>query len=388
MERNKLIVVQYVNSSVGKFGNVGFRSGKVIEALNSLGIANYHISRGFEDEFQSNAITKGRYWLISRSMTFLKSYVFKSFRSRLYDDLIFRFLHLNFSFKKVLKISDKYKKKILLMWSYDPKIISKYKKHGFQIVLDIQIAPAKFSEELFKNGFLNFLPKIDSYIELEKEALKHADKILSPSIFVTEILQELYLVNKERISTINFGVEQLKSGRKKLFQDKNKIRFCFLGNLTERKGIRFLIEAWKAASIENAELHICGRYTRELKSLLNKKDLKSVYFPGFVNSFDYLQESDIYVFPSLFEGSSKSVFEAMACGLPIITTPNSGSIVTHNKEGIIVPIGEIDKLAKAMIKLASNLDLRLQMGEQSMRTSKEYTWKKYGEKVTDALLED
>ena len=58
------------------------------------------------------------------------------------------------------------------------------------------------------------------------------------------------------------------------------------------------------------------------------------------------RQADIFVFPSLHEGSALCTYEALACGLPVITTANSGSVVRHGIDGFIVPIRDVEALTE------------------------------------------
>ncbi len=92
----------------------------------------------------------------------------------------------------------------------------------------------------------------------------------------------------------------------------------------------------------------------------------------------------MYVFPSTLEGSAKSVYEALACGLPVITTPDSGSIVRDGIEGYIVPPGDDDSLYTAMKDLYENEWKRVEFGENARKRALEYTWDRYARTVWDA----
>ena len=64
------------------------------------------------------------------------------------------------------------------------------------------------------------------------------------------------------------------------------------------------------------------------------------------------------MFPSLHEGSAFTVFEALASGLPVVTTPNAGSVVRDGEEGYIVPIRDVPALMDRILRLYENVDLR------------------------------
>ena len=81
------------------------------------------------------------------------------------------------------------------------------------------------------------------------------------------------------------------------------------------------------------------------------------------------------------EGSSKSVFEAMASGLPVITTNYSGSIIRNGIDGFVVPAGNSTLIKEKMVELKSNYSLRKQMGEAAKKHVSAYTWEKYSDNI-------
>ena len=93
------------------------------------------------------------------------------------------------------------------------------------------------------------------------------------------------------------------------------------------------------------------------------------------------------MFPSLIEGSAKSVFEAMNFGLPVITTINSGSIIDNNKHGIICEICDSISLRNAMIYLKMNPSIRKKYGINAKNKVSNYTWDLYTKKVINIFDE-
>ena len=89
--------------------------------------------------------------------------------------------------------------------------------------------------------------------------------------------------------------------------------------------------------------------------------------------------------PTLVEGMALVHLEAMACGLPVITTPNCGSIVSNSKEGFIIPIRKVQKLASKIEEIVEDRDLRKKMSIRCKKKAMRYTWENYSEKLLKAL---
>jgi glycosyltransferase involved in cell wall biosynthesis len=80
-------------------------------------------------------------------------------------------------------------------------------------------------------------------------------------------------------------------------------------------------------------------------------------------------------------------YEALAAGLPVITTPNAGSVVRDGVEGFIVPIRNPESLAEKIDLLARNPELLAQMSQKARERAQEFSWAKYGERLVDCIKE-
>jgi len=149
------------------------------------------------------------------------------------------------------------------------------------------------------------------------------------------------------------------------------------GSLIWRKSIETLLVALKQL-LElgvDAELHIIGDGPERQHILFTINDLgieNRVFLHGRLKPYqvrDQLQKSDSFVLSSVSEGIANAVLEAMSCGLPVITTNCGGmrEVVNDSLQGFIVPLRDPQSLAQALNKLASNPDLRQQMGTAGRR---------------------
>ena len=163
-------------------------------------------------------------------------------------------------------------------------------------------------------------------------------------------------------------------------------RAIFSGALIERKGIHHLLEAWHRLDLRDAELWLVGAVHDEAKTHLNKFWHQNIKIFGFVRDPEnYLSQATIYVFPSQWEGSAKVVYEAAACGLPMITTREAGDVVRDGIEGIIVKPGDIDAIAAAIEKLYKNPELVERMSAAArQRVVENFTWDHFRERLLGA----
>ncbi|MBE0359507.1 glycosyltransferase family 4 protein [Pseudoalteromonas aliena] len=148
--------------------------------------------------------------------------------------------------------------------------------------------------------------------------------------------------------------------------------FTFMGELSERKGIKDLIHAFAISKNENARLLIAGNGDVDsLISLCEELDvLNKVEFLGWINKtqkLDLLARTDVVVLPSYAEGLPMSILEAMSVGLPVVTTPVGAveDAITDDVQGLLVQPGNIEQIAIALSELAQNTDKRQQLGEMA-----------------------
>lgn len=169
---------------------------------------------------------------------------------------------------------------------------------------------------------------------------------------------------------------------------RKRLRFVFAGIIGVRKGVPFLLEAWKRAGID-AELVLAGLPDSDFAKNFSTLTEHNVRTVGFVHDLSALfRDSDIFVFPTLEEGGPQVVYEAAACGLPIITTPaGAGRFVETGLNGLVVESGSIEDLVDAMRLLAGDSDTRDRYGKEAQRGVLRYSYDAVGRERRDLLLE-
>jgi glycosyltransferase involved in cell wall biosynthesis len=163
-------------------------------------------------------------------------------------------------------------------------------------------------------------------------------------------------------------------------------RAIFSGALIERKGIHHLLEAWHRLHLRDAELWLLGNVHDEAKPHLKKFGSENVRVLGFKRDPEnYLNQGSIYVFPSRLEGSAKTIYEAAASGLPMITTREAGDVVRDGMEGIIVQPGDVDAIAAAIEHLYRHPEIVESMSVAArQRVVEHFTWDHYRTRLLGA----
>jgi glycosyltransferase involved in cell wall biosynthesis len=224
-------------------------------------------------------------------------------------------------------------------------------------------------------------------IERMEEEAALADSIVVGSRFAGETFVARG-TPASKVVTIPYGVDT------RLFvprteqdgpRDKARLKLLFVGNVSVRKGSHYLFEAMRTLAPEHITLTVVG--TMEDRYFLEQCGTLFKWVP-FVRHTDlplYFRDADAYVFPSLFEGSALSVYEALASGLPVVTTNESGSVVRDGTDGIIIPSRNSDAIIRAIRTLAGAPELRDRFGKNARQRAEEFTWDTYSTHVVDLV---
>lgn len=249
----------------------------------------------------------------------------------------------------------------------------------------IQAEEAKRFPELA--SALDAVQEPDWKLERKQQEIQLADRIIVPSSFVQNSLLEAG-VQQETISVIPFGAPI------DYFHPQPKVdnlfRALFLGRVGPRKGVHYLLQAWRELSLPEAELLLVGinefpegwleQYTEEIS-----------HVPSLPHASlnRYYSSANVLVLPSLVEGLALVQLEAMACGIPLITTPNAGGsdIVTDGVEGFIIPIRDVEVLKEKLEWCYRHPDELAQMGRAARCKAEQLTWDLYRQRLIGQVQE-
>jgi glycosyltransferase involved in cell wall biosynthesis len=164
-------------------------------------------------------------------------------------------------------------------------------------------------------------------------------------------------------------------------------RVLFVGTAGLRKGIHYLAMATEKLICRgrNYEFRVAGNVTDQVR---RQPICRHLNFIGRVprdRIHQEFQQADVFVLPSLAEGSAEVTYEAAAAGVPVVTTRAAGSIVRDDIEGRIVQERDLDALADAVEQIVENRALRDQMAHAARERARDYTWEQYGERLVTAL---
>ncbi len=163
----------------------------------------------------------------------------------------------------------------------------------------------------------------------------------------------------------------------------------FTGQLTQRKGLSYLLEGWRRFACPDARLTLVGQSVGDASALAPYAGLfRHVPHRTRPQLARHYQASDVFVFPTLVEGMPLVVLEAMACGLPVIVTANGpADIVRDGVDGFVIPARDPDAIAERLATFRGDPALRAWMGRNASQRAAEFGWPAYTTKVQAALAE-
>ncbi|AFY90182.1 MAG: D-inositol-3-phosphate glycosyltransferase [Chroococcidiopsis cubana SAG 39.79] len=270
------------------------------------------------------------------------------------------------------------------------------KQRGILCLYDLPIPFYRMSRDLQAQEAERF-PELAPALQAVKEPAwkierKEREIQLADHVFVASSITQRSLldvgVKPEKISVIPYGAPidyfhpQTKTD--KLF------RALFVGRVGPRKGFHYLLQAWQELHLPDAELLAIGINEFPNNWLTQYQDIFR-YIPSLPHAAlnEYYSTASVFVFPSLVEGFGLVLLEAMACGIPVITTPNTAGpdILTDGVEGFIVPIRDVAALKEKLEWCYSHPEELAQMGKAARQKAEQLTWGLYRQQLASRVQE-
>jgi len=207
--------------------------------------------------------------------------------------------------------------------------------------------------------------------------ISHADAVVALNQKISDEMAALGL-NKDKFHFIPNGVEIRPDRPLHDYSWHEPMRIVFMGRLHPQKGIDTLLKALGRLAQERPDLPWqllmagTGPLKDELQVMAYRFEIdQRVVFLGHLDRVDALLDAcDCFVLPSLSEGMSNALLEAMACGLPCIATdiPGNNSLIQHQRNGLLVPPNDEQALAEAIVAVTGSEELRQSLGQEALKT--------------------
>ncbi|MBW4583130.1 MAG: glycosyltransferase family 4 protein [Tildeniella nuda ZEHNDER 1965/U140] len=247
-----------------------------------------------------------------------------------------------------------------------------------------RIYQSRILDEEYAYWGLKFTETHPGVYDRELQTYEEADTIEVPSLFVKQTFLDAG-VPESKLLHLPYGasLQEFYPGQK----EDSIFRVVHCGALSLRKGIPYLLQAFYELNLPEAELWLIGSLTPEIMPFLEKYKndrviLKGTY-PQSKLRLLYCQCS-VFCIASIEEGLAMVQPQAMACGLPVIHTTNTGGsdVVRDGLDGYCVPIRDVEALKEKILFFYDNPTLREEMGSNALSHAQTaLSWERYGDKT-------
>lgn len=314
------------------------------------------------------------------------------YKLRFTNLLFFLFKHLNKYFENFASKNIDYKNTdIIIGWSgFSYKTFIKAKAYKIIKICERGSSHIKFQKEILQEEYKKFNMKFKfDEEEIEKEIKEYnlADYISVPSNFSKKTFLENG-VEERKIITTPYGVDLL------IFKNHPKtdkiFRFISVGTIGIRKGSYYTLKAFDELKLPNCELLMIGRIEDDFIPIANQfKNNINIIFTNHVDQKllnKFYNESDVFVISSIEDGFAMVILQALACGLPVICTQNSGGSekIINGENGFVLEPGNIQILKEKMIFFLSPENLA-NFKKKVDKINLNLSWNKYGDAIENKL---
>jgi len=262
------------------------------------------------------------------------------------------------------------------------------KKQGIVVIAEGSSTHILNREGILAQEYKKFNVPFEPVDPVEKERqceeYEIADYIFIPSEFVRRSFIK-YGISESKLIKVPYGADD--KFFNKSFKPQKHNHFRIVSTIGIRKGNPYLLEAvkkLKSERLEDIQLHLIGPFREDIRQIIEKyRDI--VNFIGSIphsSLLDYFNNADVFVQPSIEEGMSIMVLEAMASGLPVIVTPNTGTaeVIDNGIDGLVIPPFDWQNIYDNIKLLYENPEKKREIGYMARKKALNFTWEKYGER--------
>lgn len=283
---------------------------------------------------------------------------------------------------------------VVVAWSGSAEItLRRAQEEGATIIVErgsshIRSQREILEEEYSRHGLEPDIPS-DRAVDRQEREYELADRIAVPSCFVERSFVDRG-IEQEKLLRLPYGVDP--DEFEPVPKEDDVFRVVFAGSLGVRKGTKYLLRAFSELDLPRSELLLLGRVREEAKPWFAGHGDR-IRHPGHVPQKElhrWYSQGSVFALPSIEEGMACVQLQAMACGLPLICTPNTGGedLVREGQEGFVLPIRDVEALKDRLLWCYEHKDKCREMGHAAReRVLEHFTWRHYGERVVAAYDE-
>lgn len=196
-------------------------------------------------------------------------------------------------------------------------------------------------------------------------------------------------VPRAKMRVIPYGASSQRFHRVPDASDDGRFRVLFVGIVCIRKGVHYLLEAFKRLNLKGAELLLVGALDPDIVPILERYRGYYTHIPNIPQAElnTWYNRSSVFVLPSLAEGSAYVIYEAMTCGLPVVVTPECGSVVRDGQDGFVVAARNVDALAERLLWVYEHRDLAKDIGLSGLDHVRQFDWAHYMDRLIETWRE-
>ena len=271
--------------------------------------------------------------------------------------------------------------------SFSLRTLRRAKSSGSVTVLERGSSHIRFQRDILRDEYERFgLPSPDAHPKIvEKELAEYdaADWISVPSSFARRTFIDQG-VSGEKVVCIPYGVDL--SAFRPVPKEDRVFRVIFCGAISVQKGVHYLLEAFSELKLPASELLLIGKCQPEMKPFLKRHEgaYNWIGTKPHRELYRYYSQGSVFVMNSIQEGMAMVQLQAMACGLPLVCTTNSGGgdIIDEGREGFVIPIRDVEALKEKLLYLHENPAIANEMGKRAQaKVSRGFSWDDYGDRV-------
>jgi len=231
-------------------------------------------------------------------------------------------------------------------------------------------------------------PPVDRrLVERQLREYDEADYVCVPSRFALRTFLERGFP-RDRLLHVPFGVDLRRFSPGP--SPGRPFRVVAAG-VSVRKGTPDLLEAVARMKVPDVELWLAGAVPRDLAPVLRRAPVPFRLLGALSHAelAEVYRHASVFALPSVEEGLALVLLEAMASGLPVVATPNTGAedVIADGREGLLVPARDPASLSRALLALYEDEDRRRAMGQAAARAAAAWTWDAYGDRAVRAYGE-